>query len=134
MGYHTREIERGTYGEFSKVREEFEELIDAHEQDNPIMELVELSDLLLAIHGYVSERFNLTIDDVLTMARATESAFEDGTRVARPDVPPPPPTPTVPVEGIDPDFMVPVEHFPTTVPDYKRTQDPKWADNRKVIF
>lgn len=29
MGYHTREFNKGTYGEFSKVEEEWEELLDA---------------------------------------------------------------------------------------------------------
>ena len=33
MGYHLRNIEKGELGEFSKIREEFEELLDAHDID-----------------------------------------------------------------------------------------------------
>ena len=29
MGYHTREFEKGEYGEVSKIKEEFEEFLDA---------------------------------------------------------------------------------------------------------
>ena len=34
MGYHLRKIEKGTLGEFSKIKEEFEELEDANKQSN----------------------------------------------------------------------------------------------------
>lgn len=46
MGYHTRKIEKGVVGEASKIREEFEEFMDAVEQNNRVMELVELSDMV----------------------------------------------------------------------------------------
>lgn len=45
-GYHLKEIPRGTLGEFSKIQEEFNEFIDAHEQKCKLMELLELSDLV----------------------------------------------------------------------------------------
>lgn len=44
-GYHIREITKGTYGDFSKVVEEMEELLDAHDQNAKIMVLCELADL-----------------------------------------------------------------------------------------
>lgn len=47
-GYHLREIPRGTFGEYSKVEEEFEEFLDALEQRSVVMALQELSDFLLA--------------------------------------------------------------------------------------
>lgn len=80
MGYHTREFKKGVLGEFSKVEEEWEELLDARLQDGKILELCELADLHGAIDAYVKAKFNLTIEDVAKMARMTSSAFEDGTR------------------------------------------------------
>jgi len=51
-GYHLREIKKGELGQFSKIEEEFEEFLDAIEQKNPIMALVELSDMMGAIEHY----------------------------------------------------------------------------------
>lgn len=82
MGYHTREFEKGVYGEFSKVEEEWEELLDARLQDGKILELCELADLYGAIDGYVKAKYNLTIEDVAVMSRMTSSAFEEGKRVS----------------------------------------------------
>ena len=79
MGYHKTEIEKGIFGEFSKIKEEFLEAQDALEQNNHIMLLVELSDLLGAIDAYVG-KFKLTLDDLIIMKNATKSAFEDGSR------------------------------------------------------
>lgn len=52
MGYHLRKIEKGELGKFSKVVEEFEEFLDALEQQNYIMALVELSDMYGAIEHF----------------------------------------------------------------------------------
>jgi hypothetical protein len=79
MGYHLKEIKRGVFGEFSKIREECEELEDAVAQDNPVLQLVELSDMLGAIEAYVA-RFNLTLDDLSKMKEATKRAFQSGHR------------------------------------------------------
>lgn len=78
-GYHKREIPRGTYGEVSKVTEEYQEMMDAIDQNNPLMVLQEMSDLIGAIEGYVS-RYGLTLQDLITMKDATRRAFLDGTR------------------------------------------------------
>lgn len=83
MGYHIKEIERGTYGEFSKIKEEFLECEDAIQQGNKIMTLVELSDMIGAIEGYCKNNFNITIDDLIIMKNATSKAFNDGTRKPR---------------------------------------------------
>lgn len=83
MGYHIREIPRGTWKEFSKIVEEFAELEDAHEQGVRIMELCELADLYGAIEGYIGKHFNMTMDDLRKMNERTSAAFQDGTRVAR---------------------------------------------------
>lgn len=80
MGYHKRDIKRGTYGDFSKIQEEWEELADAREQGAKLLELCELSDLYGAIAGYVEKHFGLTIEDIKQMSELTSSAFRDGER------------------------------------------------------
>lgn len=82
MGYHLSKIERGTFGEFSKIKEEFLEAEDALSQGNKVMELIELSDLIGAIEAYCS-KYNITLQDLITMKEATGRAFSDGTRTAR---------------------------------------------------
>ena len=49
MGYHKKIIEKGILGEFSKVKEEFQELEDAYEQNNKVLIICELTDLVGAI-------------------------------------------------------------------------------------
>jgi arginyl-tRNA synthetase len=51
-GYHVNVIDKGVYGQFSKVAEEFQEVQDAWEQDCSIMALVELSDMLGAMETF----------------------------------------------------------------------------------
>jgi hypothetical protein len=51
-GYHTKEIPKGELGEFSKIQEEYEEFLDAIEQNNKIMAIVELCDLYGAIQKF----------------------------------------------------------------------------------
>lgn len=53
MSYHTRKIEKGVLGEFSKMREEFEEFKDGLEQQDSILCLCELSDLVGATEMYI---------------------------------------------------------------------------------
>lgn len=80
MSYHKRKIIKGVFGEFSKIQEEFQETEDAHEQSNKIMELLELSDLVGAIEGYLDKHFSLKLTDILIMKDATRRAFESGHR------------------------------------------------------
>lgn len=81
MGYHKTKITKGKYGESSKIKEEIEELQDAERQNNKIMALVELSDIVGAIHGYLQRQYpNITMQDLVIMSNATRSAFMDGTR------------------------------------------------------
>jgi hypothetical protein len=79
MGYHLKEIKKGTLGEFSKIKEEFEELMDANEQKNSVLEICELSDLLGAIEAY-AKKWNLSLGDLNKMKESTKKAFEDGSR------------------------------------------------------
>jgi phosphoribosyl-ATP pyrophosphohydrolase len=79
MGYHKNKIEKGTLGEFSKIKEEFLEAEDAYEQGNNIMLLLELSDMLGAIEDFL-KKYNMNLDDLTKMKNATQSAFNDGSR------------------------------------------------------
>lgn len=78
-GYHTKHIPRGELGLFSKIKEEFLELEDGYEQNNPILVLCELSDIIGAIK-YFAKNYNVTLGDLVKMSEATESAFLEGKR------------------------------------------------------
>jgi phosphoribosyl-ATP pyrophosphohydrolase len=79
LGYHLKKIEKGTLGSVTKIREEYEEFMDAAEQDNPLMALHELSDLIGAVEAF-AKTFNVTLDNLITMKEATQRAFRDGER------------------------------------------------------
>lgn len=79
MSYHLNKIQKGKLGEFSKIEEEFLEAKDSIEQKNDLMCLMELSDLLGAIEAY-SNRFNMTLEDLIRMKDATKRAFKSGRR------------------------------------------------------
>jgi hypothetical protein len=79
MGYHKKEIEKGVIGEFSKITEEYQELQDAHEQQNKVLQICELTDLIGAIEEY-AKQFNLTIEDLKSFSDMTKSAFKEGKR------------------------------------------------------
>lgn len=82
MGYHINKIEKGVMGDVSKIREEFEEFMDAVDQGEKIMQLIELSDLIGAIEAYTLKMTggNITLNNLLSMKDLTKSAFEDGSR------------------------------------------------------
>ncbi len=79
MGYHTREIQGGVLGEFSKIKEEFEELEDAVLQKDSILTLCELSDLIGAIEEYL-KRWNMDLEDLKSFSDKTKSAFKENKR------------------------------------------------------
>lgn len=81
MGYHINKIAKGVYGEISKIIEESFELNDANEQKNNVMILVELSDIIGAISGYLNKHHpTITLKDLQKMAEATYRAFMSGDR------------------------------------------------------
>lgn len=81
MSYHLTEIEKGVLGTSSKIREEYEELVDAETQGIKIMALVELSDLVGAIEAYLKTNYpGITLVDLAKMSAATSRAFADGSR------------------------------------------------------
>jgi len=79
MGYHTREIQKGTLGETSKIREELEELEDAELQGIRLLAMCELADLYGALEAKAL-RMGLSMQDLRQMSEATKSAFLDGSR------------------------------------------------------
>lgn len=80
MSYHKVKIEKGVLGEFSKIREEFEELQDAVSQDHPVLEICELADLIGAIELY-AEKYNLSLEDLIKMKDSNKNAFLSGKRI-----------------------------------------------------
>lgn len=80
-GYHISKIEKGTFGEVSKIKKEVAELEDAISQGAKVMALVELSDLIGAIQGFLSNYFpDMSLDDLIIMSKITKRAFENGER------------------------------------------------------
>jgi len=80
MGYHKTEIEKGVYGHFSKIKEEFQELQDAIDQKDKILTLVELSDLIGAIEGFVEFELKLSLNDLVKFKELTKQSFISGHR------------------------------------------------------
>lgn len=84
FGYHLRAVKRGTLGDFSKIEEEVDELAESIEQCNPVMALVELSDLFGAMECYLAKHHpSITMLDLMTMSAATKRAFESGRRTPK---------------------------------------------------
>lgn len=79
MGYHISEIPKGVIGEFSKITEEYEELLDAHNQKDSILELCEITDLIGAIEEYL-KNFNITLEDAIKFSNKTKQAFKENKR------------------------------------------------------
>ena len=82
-GYHLRDISpKGEPGSLNKVLEELDELKEAMEQENPIMALVEASDVALALEQYIQANIaeEIGMADLFAMAEATKRAFESGER------------------------------------------------------
>jgi beta-glucosidase/6-phospho-beta-glucosidase/beta-galactosidase len=79
MGYHKVEIQKGVVGEFSKIREEFEELQDAEGQQCKGLIICELCDLVGAIEEY-AKKYGMTLADLKQFSDMTKSAFLEGKR------------------------------------------------------
>lgn len=79
MGYHKGIIKKGVVGEYSKIKEEFDELTDAIDQDNKVLIICELTDMVGAIEEYI-KKYNLTIKDLKDFSDLTKSAFKEGKR------------------------------------------------------
>lgn len=74
-------IPKGVLGDLSKLQEELMEAVDAEQQNNPIMTLVELSDLYGAMESYLVKRFpKFSMEDLAKMSNTTKRAFINGRR------------------------------------------------------
>lgn len=81
VGYHLATIKRGVFGEDSKIFEEVDEFADALDQDVALMALIELSDLIGAIKGWLAKHHpSITLADLDKMAEVTKRVFETGHR------------------------------------------------------
>lgn len=84
QGYHKAVITRGTFGDDTKIYEECDEFADALDQGVTIMALVELSDLIGAIKGYLAKHHpTITLNDLDVMSQVTQRVFESGYRESR---------------------------------------------------
>ena len=80
MGYHKKEIKKGVLGEYSKIKEEFKELTDAVEQGDKVLQLCELTDLIGAIEEFSLNKFNVSLQDLISFSNKTKSAFREKKR------------------------------------------------------
>lgn len=79
--YHTSIIRKAEVGTIDKVIEEALEYVDAQLQNNPVMGLVELSDIIGAVQLLLEANHpEITLDDLIVMSKATRRAFESGHR------------------------------------------------------
>ncbi len=61
--FHKRPITcKGTLGEVSKIREELEEIEEALEQGDKMLALIEVVDLLGAVHAFLLKHYGPTFD------------------------------------------------------------------------
>lgn len=79
-GYHLRPIDKGTYGEFSKVQEEIAELEDAYSQESKVLQIVEICDLLGALEAYATNHLGVQLSDLVYFKDITKRAFLNGHR------------------------------------------------------
>lgn len=83
-GYHIAQIQRGKFGEASKILEEADEFADATDQKVVLMQLIELSDMVGAIKGFLAKHHpSITIHDLDDMAVVTDRVFANGHRESR---------------------------------------------------
>lgn len=77
MKWHVNDIEKGVYGELSKIREELEEAEDALNNGNTLMMLIELSDIIGAVEG-IAEKYNLSITELKTFSDKVKEFKKEG--------------------------------------------------------
>jgi len=80
MGYHKKEIIKGVLGEYSKIKEEFDEFTDAHQQLDSILMLCELSDMIGAIEAFTYGNWNIDLLQLKEFSDKTKQAFQEGKR------------------------------------------------------
>ena len=68
MKFHKAIIQKGIYGELSKIKEELDEAFDAESQNQDLMLLIELSDIIGAVEG-VSKKYGFTLEQLIAFAK-----------------------------------------------------------------
>ena len=68
MKFHKAIIQKGIYGELSKIKEELDEAYDAESQNQDLMLLIELSDIIGAVEG-VSKKYGSTLKQLIAFAK-----------------------------------------------------------------
>lgn len=79
MGYHIRNIPRGTLGEWSKVSEEIEEIIDALEQNLKPMVLIELCDCLGAVRSTLDGNSGFKFENLVYIISTGRNQYQSYT-------------------------------------------------------
>ena len=78
FGYHTIFIEKGEYGKFSKVKEEFDELKDAFEnRESNVLTICELSDLYGAMEAFAEQTLHIPMSEVVKFAELTKEVYQN---------------------------------------------------------
>lgn len=62
--FHKREIIKGEYGQLSKIREELDEAVDAEEEGQELLLIIELADIIGAVRG-VANKYGITLDQLI---------------------------------------------------------------------
>ncbi|MCZ2224367.1 MAG: hypothetical protein LC122_12160 [Chitinophagales bacterium] len=75
MKFHKKLIKKGVYGELSKVKEELDEAIDAEEQNQDLMLLIELADIVGACAG-VANKYGISLDQLVSFAKLRSEVAE----------------------------------------------------------
>lgn len=77
FGYHSRFIPKGEYGEFSKIEEEYNELVDIwNNTNNVVLTACELSDLYGAMEAFAEKTLNISMDEIVKMSNLTKDAYD----------------------------------------------------------
>jgi hypothetical protein len=75
---------RGVYGQFSKLEEEFAEMKEAYENSDSIALLTESSDFIGALEEFIEKQFPpLTLNDLILHSNNKKKAYAEGKLVNR---------------------------------------------------
>lgn len=74
--WHVRQIQKGIYGELSKIQEELDEAVDAEEQEQILMLFYELSDIIGAVGG-VAKKYGMTLEQIYKFSQLRTRIVEE---------------------------------------------------------
>lgn len=77
FGYHSKFIQKGEYGEFSKIEEEYKELEDIwNNTQNRVLTACELSDLYGAMEAFAEKTLNIPMNEIVKMSNLTKDVYD----------------------------------------------------------